>query len=87
MNRFYVYILISRRKENWSYAGFTNDIRRRLKEHAYGKMKSTKGMRPLELVYKEKYLDRDLARKRELYLKSGFGREEKQSIINRSGIV
>lgn len=87
MNHF-VYILISETKDKWSYVGSCLNIKRRFNDHKYGKVKSTKGMRPLQLIYQEEYKSRKNAYTRELYLKSGIGREEKEKIIkNRSGIV
>ena len=82
-----IYILISENRKNWSYVGQTDDIERRFKEHNLGKVKSTKGMRPLKIAYIEKYRSRDESLKRESYLKSGFGRKEKQTILKYSGIV
>ena len=76
-----VYILISVIRQNWSYVGSTSNIKQRFKEHQFGKVKSTKAFRPLMLVYTEQYTSREEAYKRELYLKSGMGREEKNNII------
>ena len=82
-----IYILVSENRKNWSYVGQTDDLERRFKEHNLGKVRSTKGMRPLKIAYMEKCESRDESLKRESYLKSGFGREEKQIILKRSGIV
>jgi putative endonuclease len=57
------------------YTGITNNLERRLKEHNSGKTKSTKGYRPWILVYAEEFETEEAAHKRELYLKSGIGRE------------
>ena len=57
------------------YKGLTNDLDRRLKEHNAGKNKSTKPYRPWKIVYKEIFEIKEEARERELYLKSGVGRE------------
>ncbi|MFH1677694.1 MAG: GIY-YIG nuclease family protein [Patescibacteria group bacterium] len=78
---FYVYILISIKKSNWSYVGSTSNLIQRIKDHNSGKTKSTRGYRPLRLVYWEEYKTKKEAYDRELYLKSGIGREEKQIII------
>ncbi|MCD4760590.1 GIY-YIG nuclease family protein [bacterium] len=77
-----VYILLSKHRKNWSYVGSTSNINSRFKDHKYGKVQSTKSMRSLIIIYTEKHSSRESAYKRELYLKSGCGREEKQSIIN-----
>lgn len=84
---YHLYILKSDKRKNWSYVGITSDIDRRFAEHTRGTVKSTKGYRPLSVVYSEEYPTEEAARKRELYLKSGIGREEKQQILEHSGIV
>ena len=65
---FYVYILKSK-KDNQLYIGYTNDLRRRIKEHEVGENQSTKSRRPLKLVYYEAYRSKDDAMKREKMLK------------------
>jgi putative endonuclease len=82
MRNFTVYILISKIKSNWSYVGCTSKISQRMKKHQAGKVKSTKAYRPLELKHTEDYATSVEARNRELYLKTGFGREEKKTILN-----
>ena len=87
-----VYILVSTIKSSWSYVGSTGDFERRHNDHKYGKVKSTKGFRPLEVIYTEEQKNRETAYQRELYLKSGIGREERYRIIKQwkeknSGIV
>ena len=69
-----VYVLRSE-KDSGIYIGSTRDLSSRLKAHKYGKVKSTKGRRPLELIYTEELGTYHEARKREIYLKSGAGRE------------
>jgi putative endonuclease len=56
------------------YRGMTNDIDRRLREHVYGKTRTTSRMEGLSLVYFETFDNFDEARKRELYFKSAAGR-------------
>ncbi len=65
---FYVYLLRSLKDGNL-YLGYTNDLRRRLKEHNQGKSKSTKPRSLLQLIYYEAYLAESDARKREHNLK------------------
>ena len=43
--------------------------------HEMGRVKTTKSRRPVKLIYKEELEDYKEARKRELYLKSGTGRD------------
>ena len=66
---FYVYIIRSAKNGRY-YVGSTNNLERRLIEHNSGRMKSTKGYIPFELVYKEFFSDRILAVRRERYIKS-----------------
>jgi len=65
---FYVYILKSK-KDNRLYLGYTNDLRKRLKEHNLGLVNSTRLRTPLRLVYYEAYAIRQDATKREHNLK------------------
>lgn len=65
---FYVYILKSD-KDNNLYTGYTNDLKRRLKEHNSGKSKSTKQRVPFTLIYYEAYKSREDATHREKMLK------------------
>jgi putative endonuclease len=69
-----VYILKSLKDEG-IYIGSSRNLINRIKQHHYGKVKSTKGRRPLKLIYQEHYSDYSNAIKREKYLKSGAGRD------------
>jgi len=71
---FYVYILKSQ-KDNKLYVGYTKDLKERIKWHLEGKSQSTKWRLPIELIYYEAYKDKSDAIKREIFLKSGRGRE------------
>ena len=57
------------------------DIKVRLKEHNAGKTKSTKGFIPWKFIYKEESTSRIAAREREIYLKSGVGKEYLKSFV------
>ncbi|HVZ58457.1 MAG TPA: GIY-YIG nuclease family protein [Patescibacteria group bacterium] len=70
----YVYVLQSL-VNGRHFTGSTNDIERRLSEHNSGKTKYTSQTRPFKLIYKETYSTRLEARQRELFLKTGKGRE------------
>lgn len=76
----YVYVLQSL-VNNRHYTGSTNDLDRRLLEHNSGKTKYTSQTRPFKLIYKEEYETRLEARRRELFLKSGKGRELLKNIM------
>ena len=49
---YYVYVLYSKKDDNF-YTGYTQQIRKRLKEHQSGQVSSTRHRIPLELVYWE----------------------------------
>lgn len=70
---YYVYILYSE-KDKLLYTGFTPNLKSRLKCHQDGFVKATKFRRPLKLIYYESYLRELDARKREVYLKGGSGK-------------
>ena len=57
------------------YVGITGNMALRIRQHNKGMTKSTKGYRPWRLVFSELYETRIEARKREIYLKSGIGKE------------
>jgi len=71
---FCVYILRSL-KNGRNYTGSTNNIERRLKEHNSGESKYTRLTKPFVLIYKKEYQTRKEAVRRELFFKSGKGRE------------
>ena len=75
-----VYALLSE-KTNEIYVGMTIHLDQRVKEHNSGKSKFTKGRMPWKLVYSEICNGRLEARKRELYLKSGIGKEFLKGVI------
>jgi putative endonuclease len=64
----FVYILCC--KDERLYIGSTRDLNKRFKAHIMGRVKTTKGRRPVQLVYSEEFDDYSEAR-----LKSGTGRE------------
>lgn len=71
---FYVYVLKSRIDGRF-YKGMTQTLEIRLGQHNAGKVKSTKGYIPWELIYFEEFDSRIEAREREKYFKTGSGRE------------
>lgn len=66
-------MLISK-KDGKFYTGFTKDLKLRLEAHKNGKVESTKGGRPLKLVYYGACLSQNDATHREKYLKTHFGK-------------
>jgi putative endonuclease len=77
---FFVYAIQSER-DGRIYVGMCGGVETRLKEHNAGKTKSTKGFRPWKMIYTEEALNRVEARKREIYLKSGVGKEFLKSLV------
>ena len=65
---FFVYILKSK-KDGKLYLGYTKDLKKRLREHNLGLVRSTKSRIPFYLVYYESYLSKTDAIKREHNLK------------------
>lgn len=78
--RFYVYILRSFR-DNKLYIGFTNNLKKRLTEHASGKVGATKNRTPFKLIHYEYFVNREDAEARERFLKSGYGRKQFKEIL------
>jgi len=70
----YVYLLSSKKTDQW-YLGSTKDLRKRILKHNLGKNKSTRNGAPWKIVYCEISLNKQDARAREKYLKSGMGRK------------
>ncbi len=69
----YVYLLLSD-KDGKFYTGLTNNLKRRLREHNSGDVKSTANRRPFKLIYYETCLNEEDSKQREVYLKSGMGK-------------
>ncbi|MDO8600919.1 MAG: GIY-YIG nuclease family protein [bacterium] len=68
INMFYFYVLQSLKDKNL-YFGYSDDLRRRLKEHNDGRVSATKNRRPLECIYYEAYKAKKDARERERQIK------------------
>ena len=72
----YVYIL---KLANGSlYTGRSDNLKRRISEHMIGKVKSTAHKLPVNIIYYEAYLEKKDAINRELFLKTGDGRQQIQ---------
>jgi putative endonuclease len=69
----YIYILKSA-QDSSMYTGLTKDLRKRFKQHMFGKSSYTRGRGPFSLIYYEARVNEDDARSRELFLKSGMGK-------------
>ena len=76
---FYVYIL--KCKDNTLYTGFTVNLEKRIKTHNKGiGSKYTRGRIPVKLIYKEEYMTKSEALKREYEIKK-LTKEQKINII------
>ena len=83
LTMYYTYALLSL-KDRKFYIGFTNDLKRRLKEHNSGKNISTKPRLPLELVYYEAHLSKTDAERREKYFKTAKGKSSLRQMLRES---
>lgn len=83
MLRYYVYVLKSK-QDGKLYIGLTNNLKRRLQEHARGNVRATKGRRYLGLIHYEYFINRQDAAAREKYLKSGYGHLQLRSILKQT---
>jgi putative endonuclease len=64
------------------YIGSTSDLTKRVLRHKKGQVNATKSRLPVKLVYYEACLSLHLAKKREKYFKTGFGRRFLKNRIN-----
>ena len=68
--------------DNSIYTGITNDLNKRFKTHISGKgAKYFRGRKPLDFVYKEFFINRSMATKREIDIKK-LSRKKKEILIN-----
>ena len=72
-NRWYVYVLGGLDHDKW-YIGHTKDLKKRILSHNNGNNFWTRRYKPWKIIYAEFSLNRNDARARERYLKSGMGR-------------
>jgi putative endonuclease len=77
---FFVYILKSKKNGKY-YVGSTHHLENRLKEHNSEKVRSTKGLIPLEIIYTESYATNTEARKRENCIKKRKSRKYIESLL------
>ncbi|MBW8001378.1 MAG: GIY-YIG nuclease family protein [Planctomycetes bacterium] len=80
---YYAYVLLSLKDEKF-YIGFTNNLKRRLKEHNSGKNISTKSRLPLRLIYYEAHLSQRDAARRERYFKTTKGKSTLRQMLRNS---
>lgn len=77
---YYVYILRSISSGNL-YKGSTGDLKQRLKRHNDGKVRSTKSLKPFELIYYEAFQSKTDALREEKFLKTGKGKERVRYLL------
>jgi len=78
--RYYVYILISK-KDHGFYIGYTTNLKNRLTLHAKQQVTATKDRTPLLLIHYEYFINQKDAKAREVFLKSGYGRKQFHQIL------
>jgi putative endonuclease len=61
---------------NKTYVGFTDDLKKRIADHKYGKTKTTRKFKISKVYILERVETLELARKREKYWKSAAGRRK-----------
>jgi len=74
---YFTYVLFcldNRRKRKNFYVGSTDNLEKRVRAHKTKTIKTTKSFDIIDLVYYEACQNKTDARKRELQLKTGFGR-------------
>lgn len=73
---YYTYVLLCKGKDMDLdlYVGYTSDLRKRILKHKSKAVDTTRKFDTVTLVYYEACLDKSDALKRELQLKTGFGR-------------
>lgn len=76
---FWVYDIRSTTR-NYIYIGLTDNLDRRLYQHNSGRNKTTRAYAPFVLIHSETFDTRPEAHSREIYLKSGVGKELLKSI-------
>jgi putative endonuclease len=84
---YFVYIIYNADNDKF-YIGQTNDIERRLKEHNSGETNYiSKYSGKWKLVYKEEFIGRTEARKRENFLKKQKNREFYKKLCNLAQLI
>ena len=69
---YYVYVLFC--GDGKLYTGYTSDLKKRVERHRKGEVTSTKGRRPVKLIFYEAFTHRKDAERREKYLKKTAGK-------------
>lgn len=83
---FYTYVLKSA-QDGKNYIGYSNNLKKRLKEHEFGYNFSTSFRRPFLLIYYEACQSEKDAKQREKYLKTTAGRRFLAKRLRNSNIA
>ncbi|QCX01379.1 GIY-YIG nuclease family protein [Aggregatimonas sangjinii] len=70
-------------EHNYIYVGMTNNLENRLARHNGGRERTTRFYAPFKTIYIEECSDREFARVREKYWKSGVGKERLRELRNK----
>jgi putative endonuclease len=70
-----------------SYTGATTNLENRLAQHNSDQSRSTKNRGPWILIHHEEYATLAEARRREIFLKSGRGRDELKRILQEKSAI
>lgn len=77
------YTYIARCSDGTLYTGWTNDLKKRIKDHNEGRgAKYTRSRRPVELVYFEEFYTKEEAMSREWAIKQMPRRKKEEMIRN-----
>jgi putative endonuclease len=82
---FWVYVLRSQKTGRF-YTGSCSDLRHRFEEHNRGESKATRHGVPWVLMLCEQFASRSEAARRELFLKTGAGRDEVKRLLESSQV-
>ncbi|MBI2409599.1 GIY-YIG nuclease family protein [Candidatus Kaiserbacteria bacterium] len=77
---YFAYILVSELDKR-TYVGFSDNVERRLTQHNAGQVTATKHRRPLRIFHQEEFQTLKEAKTRELWWKSGSGRNELKKLF------
>lgn len=80
---YYVYVIRSN-KTSMLYVGRSKNLKRRIKEHKCGNVKSTKKMLPVTLIFYEAFLNKIDSVRRERYFKTTKGKSSLRQIVRES---
>ena len=80
-DKYYVYILLT--ENNTLYCGYTDNVKKRFKEHLSGKgAKYTRANKPVKILYTQEFLSKSEAQKEEYRIKHKLTRAQKFELIN-----